>query len=88
MTTPCRFSHNLGFCPPNLGFFGDKGARGGPKWFGRLIYTIDGMKKPPGKFQKSAKSTIKIPKNQPEGAGGGENQKTFFSSVLVYIRQF
>ena len=28
-TTPCKFSPKLGFCPPNLGFFGGVRGQGG-----------------------------------------------------------
>ena len=44
----------LGFWYAQTRLFGGRRGHGGvPKWFGRLIYTIDGMKKPPEKFQNS-----------------------------------
>ena len=62
-TTPCKFSPKLGFCPPNLGFFGGGTGTGGvPKWFGGLIYTFDGKKKPPVKCQNSSLPPSKIGK--------------------------
>ena len=53
-TTLRRFSPKLGFFPPNLGVFWEgRGTGGIPKWFGGKIYTFDGKKKPPVKFQNS-----------------------------------
>ena len=62
-TTPCRFSPKLG---PTSAFLGGYGASGVPKWFGGLIYTFDGKKKPPVKCQNSSLPPSKIGKKYPK----------------------
>ena len=54
------FSRNSAFVRPTSAFLDGRGARGVPKWFGRLIYTIDGKKKPPMKFRNSYLPSSKI----------------------------